>query len=111
MVVSDEQHVELCLYGEGALQDSLLIKRSAPGFGESRLITAARQMAAQHKDWMGDEGIGRVLLSGPVPVGGTFDSDLGVALEGGAQNAHPTELGPGSPTPPPTPLAHARHWC
>jgi hypothetical protein len=76
LVVSDVRNVEICLYGNGQLQDSQMIERNAPGFAPERVVTAARQMAAKHKDWLGMEGVGRVLLAGSEPL----DADLGTAF-------------------------------
>jgi len=80
LVIADEKSVELCLYGEGIQQDNQLISRSAPGFSDERIITATRQMAAQNREWLGDEGIGRVLLAGPAEISGSFGDDLGTAF-------------------------------
>lgn len=85
LVVSDVRNVELCLYGEGQLQDSQLIRRDAPGFGPERVATAARQMTAKHKDWLGDEGIGRILLAGTE----AFDGELGATF---GLHEHPLEV-------------------
>lgn len=79
LVLSDVQHIELCLYGEGLLQDSQLIRRDAPGFSDERVVVAARQMASKQKSWLGDEGIGRILTGGVVSADG-FSSDLGTAF-------------------------------
>lgn len=80
LVLADETQVELCLYGEGALQDSQSISRIMPGFGAERLLVAARQMVAQNKAWLGDEGIGRIYCGGPASVSPTFEQDLGTAF-------------------------------
>jgi Tfp pilus assembly protein PilN len=80
LVVSGENYVELCLYGDGIQQDNQLISRLAPGFSDERIITAVRQMAAQNKEWLGDEGIGRVLLAGPAEISESFGEDLGTAF-------------------------------
>jgi Tfp pilus assembly protein PilN len=80
LVVSDAKGFELCLYGGGMLQDSLVVKRQTAGFSAERVVTAARQMAAKHKEWLGDEGIGRVLLAGPGEVPPSLEGDLGVAF-------------------------------
>ncbi|MDZ8118560.1 PilN domain-containing protein [Pontiella agarivorans] len=64
LVLADAEHMELCLYGEDILQDSQLLSRSMPGFGPQRVVTAARQMAAKNKSWLGDEGISRILTGG-----------------------------------------------
>lgn len=76
LVVSDVRKVELCLYGEGQLQDSQVLTKDAPGFSPERVVTAARQMAAKNKDWLGMEGVSRILLTGSVPL----DADLGTAF-------------------------------
>lgn len=76
LVVSDVQRVELCLYGEGQLQDSQVIGRTASGFSPDRVITVARQMAAKHKDWLGLEGVERLFLTGPEPL----EADLATAF-------------------------------
>ncbi|VGO22182.1 PilN domain-containing protein [Pontiella sulfatireligans] len=85
LVVSDVRNVELCLYGNGLLQDSQVMSRSMPGFGPERVVTAARQMAVKHKDWLGMEGVGRVLVAGPEPL----DADLGAAF---GLNLQPLEV-------------------
>lgn len=79
LVVADVQNVELCLYGEGQLQDSQLMGRDAPGFGPDRVLTTARQMVAKHKAWLGDEGIGRVWFAGG-ELSESFVADLGTAF-------------------------------
>ncbi|VGO16983.1 hypothetical protein PDESU_05577 [Pontiella desulfatans] len=76
LAISDARHVELCLYGGGQLQDSQVLPVNAPGFSPARVLTAARQMAAKNKGWLGMEGIARVLLTGPAPL----EVDLGTAF-------------------------------
>ncbi len=80
LVLGDEDHFELCLYGQGILQDSQLISSSAPGFDPQRIVTAARQMAAKNKSWLGDEGIGRVFIGGAKPPVQEIRDDLGTAF-------------------------------
>ncbi len=88
LVVSDLQNVELCLYGEGQLQDSQLIGHDAPGFSPERVLTAARQMMAKHKEWLGDESIGRIWLTGGAELSESFEADLGTAF---GLRVHPLE--------------------
>jgi len=88
LVVSDVQNVELCLYGEGQLQDSQLMGRDAPGFSPERVLTAARQMVAKHKEWLGDESIGRIWLTGGTELSESFEADLGTAF---GLRVHPLE--------------------
>lgn len=89
LVLSDAQSIELCLYGQGLLQDSQFIQRDAPGFSEERLVSAARQMAAKHKGWLGDEGICRIISGGPVPLEETAEANLGTAF---GLHVHPFEM-------------------
>ncbi|MCK4564556.1 MAG: hypothetical protein KAU94_07770 [Verrucomicrobia bacterium] len=89
LVVADVRNVELCLYGEGQLQDSQLLVRDAPGFSPERVATAARQMAAKHKEWLGDEGVGRVWLTGGAKLSETFETNLGTAF---GLHVHPLDL-------------------
>ncbi len=80
LVVTDDRHVELCLYGAGQLRASQVISTSAPGFAPERVVTAARQMAAKNKDWLGMEGVGRVVIAGRASLSETFEADLGAAF-------------------------------
>jgi hypothetical protein len=80
LVVSDARNVELCLYGEGQLQDSQVIAHDSPGFSPERVVTAARQMTAKHKDWLGLEGIGQVFLTGSAGLSEEFEGRLGGAF-------------------------------
>ncbi len=80
LVVADVRNIELCLYGEGQLQDSQLIRCDAPGFSPERVVTSARQMVAKHKDWLGDEGIGHIWLTGGDKQSELFEADLGTAF-------------------------------
>lgn len=89
LVLADAQGIELALYGEGVLQDSQLMRRDAPGFSEERVVAVARQMAAKHKSWLGDEGIGRILVGGTVPLGDACRSSLGTAF---GLHVHPIEI-------------------
>jgi Tfp pilus assembly protein PilN len=89
MVITDVRSIELCLYGEGQLQDSQLMGRDAPGFSPERVVTAARQMVAKHKDWLGDEGIGQVLLTGGSKLSESFEMNLGSAF---GLHVHPLNL-------------------
>jgi Tfp pilus assembly protein PilN len=59
-----DEHIELCLYGMGILQDSQLISCTAAGFSSERVVTSTRQMVAKHKSWLGDEGISRIYTGG-----------------------------------------------
>ncbi len=80
LVLADAGHIELCLFGQGILQDSQLISCSAPGFQPGRVITAARQMAAKHKAWLGDEGIGRIFIGGAEPPADGLEEELGTVF-------------------------------
>jgi Tfp pilus assembly protein PilN len=80
LVLVDARHIELCLYGQGMLQDSQVIGRDAPGFSEDRVVIAARQIVAKHKDWLGDEGIGRILVGGPEKITDNLEKDLGAVF-------------------------------
>ncbi len=81
LAVSDARHVELCLYGNGQLQDSQVIGRNMPGFSEERVVTAARQMAAKHKDWLGMEGVGRIMLTGSAPLDADLETAFGLHIQ------------------------------
>lgn len=78
LAISDDRLIELALYGEGQLQDSQTLPRNAPGFSPERVATAARQMAAKHKEWLGDEGIGRIITAGPQPLEADLASAFGL---------------------------------
>lgn len=80
LVLVDAQQVELCLYGQGMLQDSQLIRRDMPGFSPERVIIAARQVVAKHKTWLGDEGVSRILVGGVDQLPTPFEADLGTAF-------------------------------
>ncbi|WP_372808331.1 hypothetical protein [Pontiella sp.] len=80
LVVADGRHLELCLYGQGQLQDSQLIPVNVPGFSPERVLTAARQMVVKHRAWLGMEGIGRVMLTGGARLSDAFEADLGAAF-------------------------------
>lgn len=80
LVLADSQHFELSLYGQGMLQDSQVISKKAPGFSDSRVSMAARQMVAKHKAWLGDEGIGRILIGGPELLPRDLKEDLATAF-------------------------------
>ncbi len=88
LVLADSQHVELSLYGQGILQDSQVISKTAPGFSGDRISMAARQMAAKHKAWLGDEGICRILTGGPEPRSRDLNEDLATAF---GLHVHPLE--------------------
>ncbi|MDF7823049.1 hypothetical protein P4B35_03420 [Pontiellaceae bacterium B12227] len=76
LVVTDHRHVELCLYGNGLLRDSQTLPADSP----DRVLTAARQMAAKNREWLGMEGVGRVLRCGDFQPSENFDADLGAAF-------------------------------
>jgi len=80
LVISDARGVELCLYGEGQLQDSQLLDRAAADFGSERVVNAVRQMAAKHKAWLGDEGIGRIVRTGAAPLPEMLEAELETAF-------------------------------
>ncbi len=80
LLVTDDRHVELCLYGQGQLRDSQMISTRSPGFAPERVVTAARQMAAKNKEWLGMEGVGRVYCTGRFQLSETFEADLGAAF-------------------------------
>lgn len=88
LVLADVGHIELCLYGEGILQDSQLLPRSMPGFSPQRVVTAARQMVAKNKTWLGDEGISRILTGGAEPLK-EIEDELGTAF---GLHVHPLEV-------------------
>ncbi|MEE9368942.1 MAG: hypothetical protein V3V05_08755 [Pontiella sp.] len=79
LVISDALNVELCLYGEGQLQDSQLLNRNMSDFSPGRIVTTARQMTAKHKDWLGMEGLSRIFACGTEPLG--FDLDAAFNLQ------------------------------
>lgn len=89
LVLADAGHLELCLYGLGSLQDSQLISRNMPGFSPERVVAAARQMAAKHKTWLGDEGIGQVLVAGADSLQGDLEEELGSAF---GLHTHPLKV-------------------
>ncbi len=81
LVVSDVRKIELCLYGEGQLRESQVLVKDAPGFGPERVVSAARQMAAKNRDWLGMEGVGRILLAGPQPLEADLESAFGLRVQ------------------------------
>lgn len=80
MIDTDENHVELCLYGNGQLRDSQILAADTPGFSSGRVVAAARQMAAKNRSWLGMEGVGRVVSIGPRQLSEAFNADLGAAF-------------------------------
>ncbi|MEI6892479.1 MAG: hypothetical protein V5783_09940 [Pontiella sp.] len=80
LVVTDCNHIELGLYGNGQLRDSQTLLIPSAGIAPERVITAARQMAAKNKSWLGMEGVGRILCTGSIPGPETFEADLGAAF-------------------------------
>jgi Tfp pilus assembly protein PilN len=68
MVISDTEHVEVALFADGLLHDSLLVDRPAEDAAKETLTGIVRRIAAQHRERLGAEGIGRVVFAGPVPL-------------------------------------------
>jgi hypothetical protein len=81
LVVSDTRKIELCLYGQGQLQESLVLAKNTPGFAPDRVVAAARQMAAKNREWLGMEGVGRILLSGPHPLEADLETAFGLRVQ------------------------------
>jgi len=75
LLIADAKHVELCLYGEGQLQDSQWIY-SKDSLDSDKILTVARQMIVKNKEWLGDEGINRIWLTNNIPLPATLKSDL-----------------------------------
>ncbi|MDF7800326.1 PilN domain-containing protein [Pontiellaceae bacterium B1224] len=80
LVLADEEHIELCLYGRGILQDSQLISSTAPNFCMERVVIATRQMVAKHKSWLGDEGISRIFTGGAGQLIDGLAAELGTVF-------------------------------
>jgi len=79
-VLTDETGIELALFANGLLQDSLLVDRKAAGFCKETLVDAARRMAVRHREMIGAEGIGRIVTAGPVALPEEFQNSLAVAF-------------------------------
>lgn len=88
LVLVDERHVQLCLYGEGLLQGAQTLPRKDDGTVRHRVLGAVRQMVARNKAWLGDEGICRILMGGPAEAA-ELGADLGTAF---GLHARPLEL-------------------
>ncbi|MFA7370033.1 MAG: PilN domain-containing protein [Kiritimatiellales bacterium] len=76
LLLADETGIELALFANGLLQDSLLIDRQAAG----TLVDAARRMAVRHREMLGAEGIGRIVCAGPSALPEEVQGSLGVAF-------------------------------
>jgi Tfp pilus assembly protein PilN len=88
-LLTDDAHIELALFANGLLQDSLLMDRQAAGFCKETLVDAARRMAVRHHEMLGAEGIGRIISAGPAVLPEEFQNSLGVAF---GLHIHPLEV-------------------
>ena len=89
LVLTDHAHVELVLFANGLLQDSLLIDRQAAGFSKEMLVDAARRMAVRHRELLGAEGIGRIVCAGTTELPEEFRNSLETSF---GLHTHPLEL-------------------
>lgn len=78
MILTDDAHIELALFANGLLQDSLLVSRHADGFGKETLVDAARRMIVRHHETLGSEGIGRIICAGESELPEDFRNSLEV---------------------------------
>ncbi|MGE4490398.1 MAG: hypothetical protein AB7E95_12730 [Kiritimatiellales bacterium] len=58
-ILVDEPRIELALYVNGLLQDSLLLEQTGP----DELVDAVRRLSVRHRELLGAEGIGRIVCS------------------------------------------------
>lgn len=80
MILTDDTHMELALFANGLLQDSLLVSRQTSGFGKDILVDAARRMIVRHREMLGSEGIGRIVCTGTETLPEDFRNSLEVAF-------------------------------
>ena len=79
-ILTDDAHIELVLFANGLLQDSLLLDRTSAGFSKETLADAARRMSVRHRELLGAEGIGRIVCSGTAELPEDFRNSLEVAF-------------------------------
>ncbi len=79
-ILTDDMHMELALFANGLLQDSLLLDRQSAGFSKETLVDAARRMAVRHRELLGAEGIGKISCSGTAELPEDFKNSLEVAF-------------------------------
>lgn len=79
-ILTDDQHIELALFANGLLQDSLLLDRNSAGFSKETLVDAARRMSVRHRELLGAEGIGKIVCSGTAELPEEFRNSLEVAF-------------------------------
>ncbi len=80
MILTDDTHIELVLFANGLLQDSLLVSRQAAGFDKETLVDAARRMIVRHHETLGSEGIGRIICAGEAELPEDFRNSLEVSF-------------------------------
>jgi len=76
LILTDDVHIELALFANGLLQDSLLVDRQAAG----TLVDTARRMAVRHREMLGAEGIGRVVCAGAAVLPEEYRNSLETAF-------------------------------
>lgn len=89
LVLADEIRIELALFADGLLQDSMLIDRQAAGFSKETLADAVRRLTVRHREQLGAEGIGKILCAGPAPLPEEFTHGLEAAF---GLHVHPLEV-------------------
>lgn len=80
MLLTGDTHIELALFANGLLQDSLLVSRQTAGFDKETLVDAARRMIVRHHGTLGAEGIGRIICAGEAELPEDFRNSLEAAF-------------------------------
>ena len=89
MILTDDAHIELVLFANGLLYDSLPVDRQAAGFCKEMLVDAARRMAVRHRELLGAEGIGRIICAGVAELPEEFRNTLETSF---GLHIHPLEI-------------------
>ena len=89
LILTDDTQVELVLFANGLLYDSLLVDRQSAGFCKEMLVDAARRMVVRRRELLGAEGIGRIVCAGtaefPEEFRGSLETSFGLHI-------HPLEI-------------------
>jgi Tfp pilus assembly protein PilN len=80
LLLTGEANIELALFADGLLQDSLLLDRQAVGFGKEALTDAVRRLTVRHRERLGAEGIGKIVSAGSAELPEDFTHGLEAAF-------------------------------